>query len=150
MSRLPLFVYGTLLDPWVRRRVIGRAIKAWVRPACLRDAVALRIRDRLYPDAVPRPGGRAWGMVLTGLSAKALAHLDAYEGDEYDRIPIRVFTLSNRPLRAQIYRIRHYQAAHAAQITAHRWSLGSWRRRGGRLKVPACGDGSAASIYTPL
>lgn len=143
MPRLPLFIYGTLLDPWVRRRVMGRAVKAHIRPVCLRDARVLRIRGRLYPDAVPRPGGRAWGVVLAGLPPHALARLDAYEGDEYDRVAVRLFTPSNRPVRAQLYR-----AVHAGEVTPHRWSLSSWRRRGGRGRVPACGAGSAGSIYT--
>lgn len=130
MPHLPLFVYGTLLDPSVRRRVLGRTVKLTIHPVILRDHRILRIAGKPYPNAKAAPGARAPGAALYGLTPGHLARLDHYEGAEYDRVAVAVFTPSNRRIRAQIYR-----AVQTVEVTRHRWTLERWRGRGGRGKV---------------
>ena len=121
-----LFVYGTLLDPWIRRRVLGRNHRLVIQQAVLRGHRIMRIRAKPYPNAQRCPGSHAQGQMLCGLSPSLLARLDAYEGDEYTRIPVRVFTPSNRIVLAQMYR-----AIQTVQVTPERWTLVRWKRRGG-------------------
>jgi gamma-glutamylcyclotransferase (GGCT)/AIG2-like uncharacterized protein YtfP len=88
---LKLFVYGTLApgnDAW-------SVLEPWVTGAPEPDAVAGRLYDtgRGYPAATfSDPGQVVHGTVVTlapDRTAAALAALDRYEGDEYERITVR-------------------------------------------------------------
>lgn len=89
-----LFVYGTLTpghDAWP-------VLEPWVVGAPHDDAVPGQLYDtgRGYPAATfGTPGDRdnvVYGMVVEldpARAREALAALDRYEGDEYERIPVR-------------------------------------------------------------
>jgi gamma-glutamylcyclotransferase (GGCT)/AIG2-like uncharacterized protein YtfP len=70
----PLFVYGSLLDPAERARLLERSTTAL--PACL--AGYERGRKR-YFYVTKREGAEVPGAILTGLSDAELAILDDYE-----------------------------------------------------------------------
>lgn len=127
-----LFVYGTLLDPWIRRRVLGRSYRLILRPAILRGHRPVRLQSKPYPDAHAAPGSKTKGVVLCGLSPTLLARLDRYEGAEYRRVSTRAFTPSNRAITAQIY-----QTIQTVPVTTHRWTVREWKRRGGYGKFLA-------------
>jgi len=87
-----LFAYGTLQFAEVLGALLGRvpehrsaAVAGW-RAACLRRLS--------YPGLVPADavagGGMATGILLTGLSESDWRILDAYEGDEYDLMPVEL------------------------------------------------------------
>jgi gamma-glutamylcyclotransferase (GGCT)/AIG2-like uncharacterized protein YtfP len=96
---LKLFVYGTLApgqDAW-------SVLEPWATGEGVPDAVLGRLYDtgRGYPAATfssdgDSPGGDAGGLVhgvvvalAPGRARAALAALDRYEGDEYERVTVR-------------------------------------------------------------
>ena len=70
-----LFVYGTLLDPTMRRAVIGRSCRT--RPAML---VGYARREGRYPNLTLDAAARTEGQLLLQLTGVELARLDDYEG----------------------------------------------------------------------
>jgi gamma-glutamylcyclotransferase (GGCT)/AIG2-like uncharacterized protein YtfP len=85
-----LFVYGTLLDPAVCGRLLGRAPEAC--DAILAGYSQRAVRGKSYPAVIPDDACRVAGLLLCGLSEGDLAALDVYEGDEYARIEVSVET----------------------------------------------------------
>ena len=80
MSSLPLFVYGTLLDPSVRARVLGVKQEVTARPARLAGYRRLVIPGFEYPViAAGEPSDSVEGQLLDGLSHADYAVLDEYE-----------------------------------------------------------------------
>ncbi|MHC4986358.1 MAG: gamma-glutamylcyclotransferase, partial [Planctomycetota bacterium] len=99
-----LFVYGTLMNPWVFRTVLGtrlveRADQAdgnesfWGRWAIL-DGYEKISPDKTYQYAVPNKQGRIGGYVVGPLPAEALAQLRHYEGRNYSQRKVQVHTSS--------------------------------------------------------
>jgi gamma-glutamylcyclotransferase (GGCT)/AIG2-like uncharacterized protein YtfP len=87
-----LFVYGTLLDPGVLRRVSGDdALARGLRPARLNGWRRVFLRGTPYPTLVPAAGATVNGAVLRAGDA-ALARLSAYEGSAYALVPVGVVT----------------------------------------------------------
>jgi gamma-glutamylcyclotransferase (GGCT)/AIG2-like uncharacterized protein YtfP len=89
-----LFVYGTLApggEAWPH-------LERWTVGAPVADAVAGQLYDtgHGYPCAVFPPTAPGWvhGVVLMLVQpdTEALAALDRYEGDEYERVPVRTAT----------------------------------------------------------
>ncbi len=101
MSRV--FAYGTLIFPTVIEAVLGRLPEAV--PARLDGHTRLRMRGAVYPGAIARAGSSVQGRLYAGLDAAALARLDAFEGDAYERVELPVHTPAG-PARAHVYRVR--------------------------------------------
>lgn len=79
-----LFVYGTLGDPLIQKRLLGRVIAG--TPDTLMGFV--RLTDGLpYPVAVPDATSAIDGLVLQ-VTSRELARLDLYEGDGYVRVQV--------------------------------------------------------------
>lgn len=79
-----LFAYGTLLDPKVQRRVIGRTVEG--RPDTLpryRKGV-LQLPGAAYFIAIPDEQGEIDGGVLE-VTPMELRRIDRYEGEAYER-----------------------------------------------------------------
>jgi gamma-glutamylcyclotransferase (GGCT)/AIG2-like uncharacterized protein YtfP len=93
---LPLFVYGSLRDPRVRARLLGRDTNLATRPAILRGHARQMVPDFGYPFVVAAaPESQVDGEVLLGLQTHEYAILDAYEDvDEglYVRVRVSVET----------------------------------------------------------
>jgi gamma-glutamylcyclotransferase (GGCT)/AIG2-like uncharacterized protein YtfP len=97
-----LFVYGTLLDPAVLRRVTGqRGLARRLRPARLAGWRRVTLRGTPYPTLLRDPGAGADGAVLR-VGASAFARLAAYEGSAYRLVPLRVATATG-PRRARAW-----------------------------------------------
>ncbi|KLL12624.1 MULTISPECIES: gamma-glutamylcyclotransferase family protein [Protofrankia] len=79
-----LFVYGTLCFPEVALALLGRLPRS--RPAAVAGWRAAALPGRVYPGLVPAavPTALVAGRVLSGLSPRERAVLDAFEGDEYE------------------------------------------------------------------
>lgn len=85
--RVPIFVYGTLLDPGVMAAVTGRRHKAW--PALLPGYRRYRLRHRGYPGIVSETGASVSGCVYY-VDRPALRALDRYEDACYERRRVSV------------------------------------------------------------
>ncbi len=100
-SDAPLLgVYGTLLDAEVRRLVLGRC---QARPALLVGWERVFVAGQVYPGVRPCAGALTDILVLQGLSARALARGDAFEGAEYGRQMLPVQYKDGSSGQAMIY-----------------------------------------------
>lgn len=98
-----IFCYGTLLFPEVMRAVTGGEFASI--PATASGWARYRVRGEVFPALVPEAGARTPGAVFSGLDARSLAALDAFEGPLYAR------------------RILDLECADGARVEAHAWVL---------------------------
>lgn len=82
-----LFVYGTLKDPAVQSRIIGRIVSgtADVLDGFFKTDYAMP--EGIYPLVIPRHGQAVEGLVLE-VTAEELARMDAYETAAYRRVRV--------------------------------------------------------------
>jgi gamma-glutamylcyclotransferase (GGCT)/AIG2-like uncharacterized protein YtfP len=88
---VPIFIYGTLLDPRIFARFAGRAPLRRALPARLAGWRRVGLRGTPYPTLARGPGEVA-GLLLPRLAPAAFARLSAYEGACYALAPVRVAT----------------------------------------------------------
>lgn len=96
-----VFTYGTLEIPAVMEAVTGRRFRS--RQAELADFVRRRLRGRIYPAAIERPGSRVAGRVYEEVDAATLARLDRFEGHSYERREACVLVPGGGEVRATLY-----------------------------------------------
>ncbi|MDE2638020.1 MAG: gamma-glutamylcyclotransferase [Chloroflexota bacterium] len=85
-----LFTYGTLRDPATQQKLLGRTLGEGA-PDALRGyrlAKLTGIHD-VYSILQPHAGATVEG-TLFEVTTEELAHLDAYEGDAYMRVSVRL------------------------------------------------------------
>lgn len=106
---LPLFLYGTLLDPAVLARQTGqRHLARRLVPAEAAGVARVFLRGTPYPTLLAAPG-RVRGALLRPGPA-ALARLKAYEGPGYRLTPLVVRT-ARGPRRARAWIAAPWRAA---------------------------------------
>ena len=76
--------------PEVIAGVIGRTVEG--RPAVLKDVRRMRVKDQVYPSLVPENGGEVNGVVYENLRLEDFVALDRFEGREYERRTVIIFT----------------------------------------------------------
>lgn len=101
MSLSRVFVYGTLLDEDRVRRIVGRRLPT--RPAVLEGYCRTLDPSIGYPVVHPLAGASVEGKLLEGVDEAALRALDAYEGEDYRRVVVRVQTGDGRSVDAYVY-----------------------------------------------
>ena len=78
------FFYGSLLDPDIRRAVMGPgAARCRIAPAALAGWRRRRRKDAIYPILERRRGASVAGCVVDGIDARMAARLRAFEGQSY-------------------------------------------------------------------
>jgi gamma-glutamylcyclotransferase (GGCT)/AIG2-like uncharacterized protein YtfP len=80
-----LFVYGTLRDPAVQQRLIGRTLES--TPAVLPNY--RKDTNRVHPVALPDDTEELNGQVLH-VTPDELRLLDVYEGSGYERVRVEL------------------------------------------------------------
>jgi gamma-glutamylcyclotransferase (GGCT)/AIG2-like uncharacterized protein YtfP len=83
-----LFAYGTLSLPELLHALAGRPLAR--RDAELEGFVARRLRGQPYPGLVPAKGARTRGALYLGIDPRTREILDRFEGEMYERRPVRV------------------------------------------------------------
>ena len=85
-----LFTYGTLRDPATQQKLLGRTLGGGI-PDTVRGYRLAKLTGihEVYSILQPHPGATVDG-VLFEVSAEELERLDAYEGDAYERVSIRL------------------------------------------------------------
>lgn len=119
------FTYGSLMWADIMARVCGREFAS--EPASLADHRCHPVRGQDYPGLLAAPGGLVQGRLYRDVDAAAWARLDAFEGDDYERVEVQVALGDGRTLPAQVYRFR---AACAAQLLAGDWDADAFAREG--------------------
>jgi hypothetical protein len=123
---LPLFFFGTLVDPDILGLVIGRPVEPGeLEPARLFGFRRVRVQGASYPMLVPDPAGRVEGRLWRGGTAEERARLDAYEGPGYRLEPVVVETASGDRAAALVYQA----VPGALRPTDEAWDLASWQAR---------------------
>ncbi|MGB0370984.1 MAG: gamma-glutamylcyclotransferase family protein [Opitutales bacterium] len=97
-----LFVYGTLMVPEVLRRLLGSTLR--MEGAQLEGYSRFRVKGAVYPGIVSA-GAKdiVSGAVLSGMTTAQWKTLDAYEGDEYERLMVEARLLSGQTMEAATY-----------------------------------------------
>ena len=95
-----LFVYGSLLDPIRREKIIGRPVEAM--PAMLHDYEVGRAH---YFHIRKRPGFNTAGSLLLNLTPRDFQALDRYEEIPrlYTREKVEVFDEGGNPIKCWVY-----------------------------------------------
>lgn len=84
-----LFVYGTLQDPAVQERIIGRVVKG--SPDTLEGFFKsqMSMPEGIYPLVIPRHGYEVYGMLLE-VTDEELRRMDVYETTAYRRVRVQL------------------------------------------------------------
>ena len=128
-----VFAYGTLQVDAVMECVTGRLFPG--EPAVLPGFRRRRLVRRTYPGVVATPGEDTAGVVVRGVDADALARLDVFESDIYDRRVLEVRTAAGPSLAAWVYVVA---APHAHLMSDHLWELEDFLLEHGEAFIASC------------
>jgi gamma-glutamylcyclotransferase (GGCT)/AIG2-like uncharacterized protein YtfP len=96
-----LFVYGTLECDELMLALVGPHSPSV--PAVLAGYRRGMMEGRRYPGIVPSTSHRVQGRIYAGLSDEALAFVDCYEADEYERLEVDAEYADGRLERVFVY-----------------------------------------------
>lgn len=132
------FTYGSLMWADIMARVCGREFAS--EPASLADHARHPVHGQDYPGLRPAPGGLVPGRLYRDVDAAAWARLDAFEGDEYERVRVDVRLAGGATTSAWVYRFR---AEFAARLLPGDWDADAFGREGhARFKARYAGFGA--------
>jgi len=125
------FFYGTLLDRDVTALVLGRRLPAQAFvPAELPGWSRWRVQGGSYPISLPDRKGSVAGAVVSGLSARDVARLAAYEGAGYRVSPLKVRIAGSLTMVSVFEPI-----VSKLKPTTRPWDLALWQRQDKKLFV---------------
>lgn len=101
---MKIFTYGTLMIPEVMYAVSTREFR--FKDAILRGYARFTVKEESYPGIVPVADAVTEGVIYFDVDESSLERLDAFEGDLYQRTPVRVETEKDEILNAETYVIR--------------------------------------------
>ncbi|KIF80124.1 gamma-glutamylcyclotransferase family protein [Noviherbaspirillum autotrophicum] len=96
-----VFTYGSLMFAPVWQRVVRGQYRA--QPARLAGFARFAIAGETYPGMVAQAGAAVDGVLYRDVDERDLAGLDAFEGEDYRRITVRVAPDAAATLEAQTY-----------------------------------------------
>ena len=120
-----LFTYGSLMCSDIMLSVAGACRE--VGPAVLSGYTRFRVKGEVYPAVVPREDATVEGVLYDEIDARALARLDAFEGEMYSRKTVSVRIGENEFRTAYTYVLRR-EFFHFA--TTETWSFDEFLRTG--------------------
>jgi gamma-glutamylcyclotransferase (GGCT)/AIG2-like uncharacterized protein YtfP len=85
-----IFVYGTLQSPEIIKKLTGKSFKS--SPATLYGYQLLCVKNCDYPAIIEQAGSKTQGLFIENIDDLSLAVISFYEGDEYDKRKVTVFT----------------------------------------------------------
>jgi len=85
-----LFVYGTLQYPEILKKITGKSFVS--KPAILYNFNRHKVQNAEYPAIVSKHGAKTYGLVLENVDDESLKAIDIYEGEEYEKSLVSVFT----------------------------------------------------------
>jgi len=125
------FFYGTLLDRDVTALVLGRRLPAQAFvPAELPGWSRWRVQGGSYPISLPDRKGSVAGAVVSGLSARDVARLAAYEGAGYRVSPLKV-RIAGALTMVSVFE----PIVSKLKPTTRPWDLALWQRQDKKLFV---------------
>ena len=125
------FFYGTLLDRDVMSLVLDRRLPPVAfAPALLPGHARRRAKGASYPVVVRAPSSEVPGAVVSGLSARDVARLTAYEGPGYRIVTVDVKAAGGHQA-VSIFE----PVIGRLQPSRETWDLALWQRRHKRAFV---------------
>ena len=119
------FFYGTLLDYDVTALVLGRRLPPTAfAPASLPGHTRRRAKGVSSPILVRDPRGQVPGAIVSGLSARDVARLAAYEGPRYRVAPLKV-KVDGALTTVSVFE----PLEHRFEPVSGVWDLALWQRR---------------------
>ena len=119
------FTYGSLMWADIMARVCGRDFAS--EPASLAGHARHPVRGQDYPGLRAAPGGLVPGRLYLDVTPEAWARLDAFEGEEYERVEVAVTLADGRTQAAQVYRFR---PGFADRLLPGDWDVQAFVREG--------------------
>lgn len=119
------FTYGSLMWADIMARVCGRALVS--EPARLHGHRRHPVRGEDYPGLRPAAGGIVDGRLYRDIDAALWARLDAFEGTDYERVPVPVQLADGRTETACVYCFRVEQAG---RLLPGDWDPQAFEREG--------------------
>lgn len=84
-----LFVYGSLRDPKVQMKIIGRLVKGTPDTLLGYDTSTITLNNIIYPILIPEENSIIEGEIFR-LSTEELAKVDIYETEAYRRVKVKL------------------------------------------------------------
>lgn len=103
-SSTQLFTYGSLMCEDIMTEVAGTQLSC--EAAILHGYRRFLVKDEHYPGVIMEAGGVVTGIVYHGLDAVNWQRLDRFEGEMYDRQPVRVCYADGREAVVDCYLFR--------------------------------------------
>lgn len=119
------FTYGSLMCEDIFRAVAGPPGRT--EPATLAGYRRHPVRGADYPGIRPADDATVDGMLYHGVSAIALARLDAFEGAQYRREAVEVRTAGGAVVAAWVY---VFHPAHVHRLGGGDWDAAAFMRHG--------------------
>ncbi|UCE88429.1 MAG: gamma-glutamylcyclotransferase [Pseudomonadota bacterium] len=102
-----MFTYGTLEIEQVMRAVTRKRFAA--RPARLEGYARFLMVGQHYPGIVAKRGHSTTGTLYLDIDQTTLGRIDRFEGRDYRRRPVMVYTEDGERLRAWTYVIQQHR-----------------------------------------
>ena len=119
---IPLFVYGSMLDPDVRSIILGDSTQqVTLVTANLPDHVCLKLPDESYPVLSAESGCVTHGAILLGLDENSWDRMNFFESDEFKLVEISVLS------QGRISPALCYGAGAIMQGAKQPWTLEHWQ-----------------------
>jgi gamma-glutamylcyclotransferase (GGCT)/AIG2-like uncharacterized protein YtfP len=122
-----VFTYGSLMFPEVWRIVVGRDFETVEGTA--EGFAIFRVRDAVFPGITQADGCRAVpGLVYLDVDDAAVARLDKFESDFYDRLSLSIDCVDGHRCAADAYVVSE---ENRYVLTAESWTAKSFVASGG-------------------
>ena len=119
-----IFAYGTLMIPEVMYAVTTREFR--FKNAMLRGYVRFTVKGESYPGIIPVTDATTEGIIYFNVDKLSLARLDAFEGDLYQRTPVRVETEKDEILNAETYVIK---PEYRGYLSSKEWNVKEFNQK---------------------
>ena len=127
-SSTQLFTYGSLMCEDIMSEVAGTRLAC--EAATLPGYRRFLVKDEQYPGVVAQAGGLVSGIVYHGLGAESWQRLDRFEGEMYERRPVRVCYADGRTAMVDCYLFRP-EFAH--RLSSTEWDFAAFLQGGKSL-----------------
>jgi gamma-glutamylcyclotransferase (GGCT)/AIG2-like uncharacterized protein YtfP len=119
-----IFAYGTLMIPEVMYAVTTREFR--FKNAILRGYARFTVKGESYPGIIPVTDAVTEGIIYFDVDELSLTRLNAFEGDLYQRTPVRVETEKDEILNAETYIIR---PEYRGYLSSKKWNVKEFNQK---------------------
>ena len=119
-----IFAYGTLMIPEVMYAVTTREFL--FKNAMLRGYARFTVKGESYPGIIPVTDAATKGIIYFDVDKLSLARLDAFEGDMYQRTPVRVEMEKDEILNAETYVIK---PEYRGYLSSKEWNVKEFNQK---------------------